>query len=131
MAHHWPKELLIQHYTVLFWASGAVNYEYVVTNSINSQLIGSRCIPNGTIVEPIWPILQNLSKTLDCPDTMLLRNTIVMQEVVLYEAISYFQDSKYKFDRAQLLSLCVCFSDSTLVCFPTGYETSINFAMIM
>ena len=25
------------------WASGAVNYDYIVTNS----LIGSRCIPNG------------------------------------------------------------------------------------
>ena len=26
---------------------GAVNYDYIVTNSINSLLIGSRCIPNG------------------------------------------------------------------------------------
>ena len=29
-------------------ASGAVNYDYIVTNGINSLLIGSRCIPNGT-----------------------------------------------------------------------------------
>ena len=29
-------------------ASGAVNYDYIVTNSINCLLIGSRCIPNGT-----------------------------------------------------------------------------------
>ena len=29
------------------WASGTVNYDYIVTNSINSLLIGSRCIPNG------------------------------------------------------------------------------------
>ena len=29
------------------WASGAVNYDYIVTNSINSLLIGSRSIPNG------------------------------------------------------------------------------------
>ena len=38
-----------------------VNYDYIVTNSINSLLIGSRCIPMAhtlTIVEPIWPILQ-------------------------------------------------------------------------
>ena len=26
---------------------GAVNYDYIVTNSINYLLIGSRCIPNG------------------------------------------------------------------------------------
>ena len=30
------------------WASGAVNYDYIVTNGIKSLLIGSRCIPNGT-----------------------------------------------------------------------------------
>ena len=43
MAHHWPKELLSWHCAV-----GAVNYDYIVTNSINSLLTGSRCIPNGT-----------------------------------------------------------------------------------
>ena len=32
----------------LFGPDGAVNYDYIVTNSINSLLIGSRCIPNGT-----------------------------------------------------------------------------------
>ena len=26
---------------------GTVNYDYIVTNSINILLIGSRCIPNG------------------------------------------------------------------------------------
>ena len=29
------------------WASGTVSYDYIITNSINSLLIGSRCIPNG------------------------------------------------------------------------------------
>ena len=29
------------------WASGAVNYDSIVTNSINYLLIGSKCIPNG------------------------------------------------------------------------------------
>ena len=52
------------------WASGTVNYDYIITNSINYLLIGSRCIPNGahilTIIEPIWPMHQNLSKTLTC-----------------------------------------------------------------
>ena len=31
----------------LFGPDGAVNYDYIVTNSINSLLIGSRCILNG------------------------------------------------------------------------------------
>ena len=51
----------------LFGPDGAVNYDYIITNSINSLLIGSRCIPNGAHTnhfEPIWPMLQNLSKTL-------------------------------------------------------------------
>ena len=30
----------------LFGPDGAVNYDYIVTNSINSLLIGSRCITN-------------------------------------------------------------------------------------
>ena len=49
MAHHWPKELLIWLCTVLpFGPNGAVNYDYIITNSINCLLIGSRSIPNGT-----------------------------------------------------------------------------------
>ena len=32
----------------LFAPAGTVNYDYIVTNNINSLLIGSRCIPNGT-----------------------------------------------------------------------------------
>ena len=51
-----------------FGPDGTVNYDYIiVTNSIKSLLIESKCIPNGahiTIVEPIWPVLQKLSKTL-------------------------------------------------------------------
>ena len=34
-------------HSFLFWPDGAVNYEYIITNSINSLLIGSYCIPNG------------------------------------------------------------------------------------
>ena len=37
---------LVQH-SSLFGPDGAVNYDYIVTNSINSLLIGSKCIPNG------------------------------------------------------------------------------------
>ena len=31
----------------LFGPDNAVNYDYIITNSINCLLIGSRCIPNG------------------------------------------------------------------------------------
>ena len=31
----------------LFGPNGPANYDYIVTNSINSLLIGSRCIRNG------------------------------------------------------------------------------------
>ena len=35
-------------HSYLFGPDGAVNYDYIITNSINSLLIDSRCIPNGT-----------------------------------------------------------------------------------
>ena len=49
MAHHWRKELNshVAHHNSLFGPDGAGNYDYIVTNSINSLLIGSRCISNG------------------------------------------------------------------------------------
>ena len=62
-----PKSFLFGTAQFSLWASGAVNYDYIITNSISSLLIVSRCIPNGaplSIVEPIWPMLQNVSKTL-------------------------------------------------------------------
>ena len=43
-----PKSFLFGTVQSSLWASGAFNYAYIVTNSINSSLIGSRCIPNGT-----------------------------------------------------------------------------------
>ena len=42
-----PKSFLFGTAQFSLWASGAINYDYIVTNSINSLLIGSRCIPNG------------------------------------------------------------------------------------
>ena len=35
-------------HSFLFGPDGTVNYDYIVINSINYLLIGSRCIPNGT-----------------------------------------------------------------------------------
>ena len=47
------------------WASGTVNHDYIVTNSINSLLIGSRCIPNGAHTNHCWANLAPcISKTL-------------------------------------------------------------------
>ena len=34
-------------HSFLFGPDGTVNYDYIVTNSINCLLIGSRYIPNG------------------------------------------------------------------------------------
>ena len=42
-----PKSFLFGTAQFSLWASGAVIYDYIVTNSINSLLIGSRCILNG------------------------------------------------------------------------------------
>ena len=38
----------VAQHSSLFGPDGAVNYDYIVTSSINSLLIGSRCISNGT-----------------------------------------------------------------------------------
>ena len=60
-----PKSFLFGTAQFSVWVRGAVNYDYIITNSINSLLIGSRCIPicaHTNHVEPIWPVLQNLSK---------------------------------------------------------------------
>ena len=42
-----PKSSLFGSAQLSLWASGTVNYDYIVTNSINSLLIGSKCFPNG------------------------------------------------------------------------------------
>ena len=55
-----PKSFLFGTAQLSLWASGTVNYDYIVTNSISS-------FPKAhtlTIVEPIWSMLQNLSKIL-------------------------------------------------------------------
>ena len=48
----------------LYGPDGAVNYDYIITNSINSLLIGFPIAHTLTIFEPICPIPQNVSKTL-------------------------------------------------------------------
>ena len=46
------------------WASGAGNYDYIITNSINSLLIGSRCIPNGAHTNHCLTNLARASKLI-------------------------------------------------------------------
>ena len=52
MAHHWPKELLIWHCTIL--SLGQMAHDYIITNSINSLLIGSRCTLSGAHTNHCW-----------------------------------------------------------------------------
>ena len=42
------RDFYLAQHSSLFGPDGAVNYDYIVTNSINSLLIGSTCILNGT-----------------------------------------------------------------------------------
>ena len=57
----------------LFGSGSTVNYAYIVTNSINSLLIGSRCIHNG-----FWPMLQNNDAAV----------TLVLYHLVLHMALT-------------------------------------------
>ena len=56
----------------LFRPAGAVNYDYIVTNSINSLLIGSRCILNGTHTNHCWPNLAHASKLIKNCDSNII-----------------------------------------------------------
>ena len=42
-----PMRFFIGTAQLSLWAIGTANYDYIVTNSINCLLIGSRCISNG------------------------------------------------------------------------------------
>ena len=53
---------LAQH-SSLFGPDGTVNYDYIVTNSINSFLIGSRCISSGAHTNYRWANLAHASKS--------------------------------------------------------------------
>ena len=76
---HFQLDIQITHYsnhTLLaqrasYWAplssvfgpNSTVNHDFTIANSTNCLLIGLRCLPNAhtlTIVELIWPMLQNL-----------------------------------------------------------------------
>ena len=51
---------------------GPVNCDYIVSNSINCLLIGSRCIPNGTHTKHCWANLAHASKHIKDSDNNLI-----------------------------------------------------------
>ena len=55
-----------------FGPDGAVNYDYIVSNSGNSVLIGSRCIPNGAHTNHYWANLAHASKHIINSGTCIL-----------------------------------------------------------
>ena len=63
-----PKNFLFGTAQFSLWARGAVSYDYIVINSINSLLIGSRCIPNGTHTNQFWANLDQASKLIKNSD---------------------------------------------------------------
>ena len=59
-----PKCFLFGTTQLSLWTSGAVNSNYIVTNSINSLLIGSRCILNGAQTYHFWANLAHAPKLI-------------------------------------------------------------------
>ena len=57
-----PKSFLFGTARFSPWASGIVNYDFIITNSTNSLLIGSRCLPNGAHTNHCWTKLTHASK---------------------------------------------------------------------
>ena len=70
-----PKSFLFGTAQFSLWASGAVNYDYIVTNSITSLLIWSRCIPNGAHTNHFWTNLAHASRLIKNCDIHALYNT--------------------------------------------------------
>ena len=68
MVHHWAKELLIWHCTVL--SLGHMAQLIMIILSLTALTLCKlaqnvfQMAYTLTIIEPIWPMLQNLSKTL-------------------------------------------------------------------
>ena len=63
------------------WASGTVNYDYIVTNSIKSSLIGSRCIPNAPHTDHFWANMAHASKLIKNSDVHAMYITCIYIQV--------------------------------------------------
>ena len=55
---------------------GTVNYDYIVTNSINYLLIGSRCIPNGAHTNHFGANLAQASKLIKNSGIHILKTSL-------------------------------------------------------
>ena len=66
-----PKNFLFGTAQFSLWASGTVSYDYIVTNTINSLLIGSRCIPNGAHTNH-WGIWRTIIKLTTLADEIII-----------------------------------------------------------
>ena len=74
----------------LFGPDGAVIYEYIVTNSINSLLIGSRCtcIPNGAHTNQCLANLAHASKHIKNSEKNLLEHLFLFHLNSIFVKIS-------------------------------------------
>ena len=75
----------VAHHNSLFGPDGAGNYDYIVTNSINSLLIGSRCtcISNGAYTNHCWANLAQASKlTLSFKKMFFITCIIYMYNII-------------------------------------------------
>ena len=84
--------------------------------------------------EPGQPCMSNFIEFV-CLDTTFLRSTIDIQEVFLDDVLSYSQKvlgiQSATFKEQQVVAIkCVCSSNDTFVCFPTGYMKCIYYQVI-
>ena len=71
-----------------FEPDGTVNCDYIVTNSIYS--LAQHVFPMAytlTLVEPIWPMLQNVSKPLTHPNNKHHQNKIIINSIIIIHII--------------------------------------------
>ena len=83
-----PKSFLFGTAQFSFEPGGTVNYDYIVTNSINS--LAQHVFPMAhtlTLVEPIWPMLQNVSKTLTHPNNEHHQSKIIINSIIIINII--------------------------------------------
>ena len=90
MAHHWLKELLIWHCTVLSLGQMAQLIMIILSLTVLTlfKLIGSRCIPNGTHTGHYWANLAHSSKLIKNyghkVNTRLSCSTIMKQRIKIW-----------------------------------------------
>ena len=73
---------LVVLYSSHFESDGTVNYDFIVTDSTYTLLVGSLCV---FPMAPIWPMLQNISNTVYCfPYTKSIFLTLTLMSPNLF-----------------------------------------------